>query len=129
MGRTNAEINEIKKCFRDKRYGDSLEKCMKAELKADKFRIAILLALEAERQPEGAHLSLELVQRDVKDLHRALVSREGGETAMIQIIVVRSDSHLREVLFVYEQTYGHNFAREMISKSRNLVVSTVPTFP
>lgn len=125
IGRTNAEMREIKKCFRDKRYGDSLERCMKSELKADKFRIAILLALEEVRQSENEPLSLELVHRDVKDLHKALVSREGGETAMIQIIVVRSDSHLREVLFVYEQTYEHNFAREMIKKSRNLVVGTL----
>ena len=125
IGRTNSEIREIKKCFRDKRYGDSLERCMKSELKADKFRTAILLALEEVRQSDQEPLSLEHVYRDVKDLHKALVSREGGETAMIEIIVVRSDSHLREVLFVYEQTYEHNFAREMIKKSRNLVVSTL----
>lgn len=129
MGRTNAEIREIKACFRDSRYADSLEKCMKAELKADKFRMAILLALEERRQPERDTVDVHLVQQDVHNLHRALVSREGGETAMIKIIVVRSDSHLREVLRVYESIYRQNFARAMIAKSRNLVVSKPETQP
>ena len=48
--------------------------------------------------------------------------REGGETAMINIIVVRSDKHLAEVLRLFESQYRKNFAREMILKSRNLVV-------
>ncbi|KAL1973852.1 hypothetical protein VTN31DRAFT_5412 [Thermomyces dupontii] len=124
IGRTNSEIREIKNCFRDKRYSDDLEKCMKAELKADKFRTAILLALEERRQPEKT-VDPYLVQRDVDDLYRALVSREGGETAMIHIILLRSDSHLREILRVYERQYKHNFARAMIAKSRNLVGETL----
>lgn len=127
MGRTNGDIREIKNSFNDKKYADSLEKCMKAELKADKFRVAILLALEEKRMSDSALLSLELVKRDVLDLHRALTAPSGGETAMIEIIVVRSDAHLREVLRVYEQGYRKNFAREMIGKSRNLVVS--PSIP
>ncbi|KLJ12444.1 hypothetical protein EMPG_12521 [Blastomyces silverae] len=125
IGRTNAEIREIKKCFRDKRYGDDLEKCMKAELKADKFRAAILLALEERRQSNSASLDKSLVRDDMRDLHRALISREGGETAMIQIILVRGDTHLREVLHLYEDTYHTNFAKEMITKSQNLVGETL----
>jgi len=127
MGRTNAEIAAIKDAFSDKRYSDSLEKCMKAELKADKFRTAILLALEERRQEENVPLSIDLVRRDVQDLHRALTAKEGGETAMINIIVVRSDKHLREVLQVFERSYKKNFARDMIRKSQNLVVRTLPS--
>ncbi|PGG98855.1 hypothetical protein AJ80_09451 [Polytolypa hystricis UAMH7299] len=125
IGRTNAEIREIKKCFRDKRYGDDLEKCMKAELKADKFRTAILLALEERRQSDKQPLNMDLIRQDVQVLHRALVSRDGGETAMIQIIVVRSDAHLREILHEYEYTYQRKFANDMINKSRNLVGETL----
>jgi len=122
MGRHNSDIREIKNCFKDKRYGDDLEKCMKAELKADKFRAAILLALEERRMPESTPLDTQLIKQDVQDLARALAS-PGGESAMIQVIVLRSDHHLREVLKVFERTYSRNFAREMITKSRNLVVS------
>ncbi|KAL4873613.1 hypothetical protein BDV12DRAFT_160355 [Aspergillus spectabilis] len=125
FGRSNGEMREIKETFKDSRYADSLEKCMKAELKADKFRTAVLLALEESRQSERDSLDTELVHRDVQALHAALVSRNGGETAMIYIIVRRSDSHLREVLRAYEKIYQRNFAREMIQKSQNLVGETL----
>lgn len=128
MGRTNSEIVKIKEAFSDKRYNDSLEKCMQTELKKDKFRNAVLLALEEKRMAETEKLSIDLVQRDSQALYRALISKEGGETAMINIIVVRSDNHLREVLRVFEGNYRKNFAREMIQKSRNLVVRS-STFP
>lgn len=127
IGRSNSEIAKIKEKFSDKRYNDSLEKCMQTELKKDKFRTAILLALEQRRMEECEKISTDLVRRDVQDLYRALTSKEGGETAMINIIVVRSDNHLREVLRSFEATYRKNFAREMIQKSRNLVVSRPPT--
>ncbi len=122
FGRSNGEMREIKETFRDSRYADSLEKCMKAELKADKFRTAVLLALEESRQSERDSVDTDLVTRDIQALHSALVSRNGGETAMIYIIVRRSDSHLREVLRTYEKIYQRNFARDMIQKSQNLVV-------
>ncbi|KAJ6027119.1 hypothetical protein N7499_005222 [Penicillium canescens] len=125
MGRSNSAIREIKSCFRDSRYENSLERCMRSELRADKFRVAILLALEGQRQSDREPLDSRLVRDDVQDLHRALVSRDGGETAMIHIIVLRSDEHLREVLRVYEANYRHNFAKAMIAKSRNLVGETL----
>jgi hypothetical protein len=98
---------------------------MRSELRADKFRVAVLLALEERRQEERDPIDSRLVREDLTDLHRALVSRDGGETAMIHIIVRRSDAHLREVLRAYESVYGHNFARAMIAKSKNLVVCCV----
>ncbi|KAL8971157.1 MAG: hypothetical protein Q9183_001180 [Haloplaca sp. 2 TL-2023] len=125
MGRTNNEILKIKDAFSDKRYNDSLEKCMQMELKKDKFRNAILLALEEKRMSENEKLDINLVRRDTQDLHKALTSKEGGETAMINIIVVRSDKHLREVLRTFEASFRKNFAREMIQKSRNLVGETL----
>ncbi|KAL8742691.1 MAG: hypothetical protein Q9184_008212, partial [Pyrenodesmia sp. 2 TL-2023] len=125
VGRTNSEIVKIKDAFSDKRYNDSLEKCMQTELKKDKFRNAILLALEEKRQSEKEKLEIGLVRRDTQELYKALTSKEGGETAMINIIVVRSDKHLREVLRTFEASYRKNFAREMIEKSRNLVGETL----
>ncbi|KAJ5422174.1 Annexin [Penicillium cf. griseofulvum] len=124
MGRSNAAIREIKNSFRDTRYDNSLERCMRSELRADKFRVAILLALEGQRQDDREPLDKRLIRDDVQDLYRAIV-REGGETAMIHIIVLRSDSHLREVLRAYEDNYGQNFTRALIAKSRNLVGETL----
>lgn len=124
MGRSNHDIKEIKNCFKDKKYGDDLERCVRTELKADKFRTAILLALEERRMPESNPLDIRLIKNDVQDLHYALNS-QGGESDMIKIIVLRSDTHLREVLRIFEGTYGIHFARAMISKSRNLVGETL----
>jgi len=122
IGRSNQQIREIKDVFKDKRYDDDLEKCMKAELKADKFRMAILLALEERRMPEGLGIDMRRVHEDGMGLYQALNS-PGGESAMIRIVMLRSDDHLREVLRYYEKSYRRNFARDMISKSQNLVVS------
>lgn len=123
MGRTNAEVRAIKDGFSDKKYGDSLVKCMKTELKEDKFKKAVLLVLEERRMEDYGpdRVDRRQVEDDVYELHKALRSEKGGETAMIQIVVLRSDSHLRECLRAYEETYRANFAREMLKKSGNLV--------
>jgi len=125
MGRTNSEIVNIKDAFSDPRYNNSLEKCMQTELKKDKFRTAVLLALEEKRMSENEKLHLDVVRQDAQYLYKALTAKEGGETAMINIIVVRSDKHLAEVLRIFEAQYHRNFPREMIKKSQNLVVSLV----
>ncbi|KAF2106499.1 hypothetical protein BDV96DRAFT_654694 [Lophiotrema nucula] len=121
MGRQNHEIREIKDSFKDKRYGDSLTKCMDKELKADKFRMAVLLALEGDRQEESDVWPTEYRNRDVESLYRAMKAREGGESAILKIVVLRSDAHLREVLRTYERMYQGNFARDALRKSNNLV--------
>lgn len=129
MGRTNAEVGLIKDAFRDKRYSDDLARCMEKELKADKFRQAVLMVLQERRQEEGEVYPAEYRERDVQILERCLRAREGGETAMLEIVVRRSDAHLREVLRMFESRYGVNFAREALKKSGNLVVSNLVSVP
>ncbi|KAI4676182.1 uncharacterized protein J4E84_009579 [Alternaria hordeiaustralica] len=121
MGRQNHEIREIKDSFKDKRYSDSLIRCMDKELKADKFRKAVLMALEANRQEESDVWPVEYRNRDVDTLYKAIRAREGGESAMLSIVIMRSDAHLREVLRTYERKYQGNFARDALKKSNNLV--------
>ena len=53
MGRTNREIRAIKDSFSDKKYSDSLTKCMKTELKEDKFKKAVLMVLEEKKMEES----------------------------------------------------------------------------
>ncbi|POS76966.1 annexin ANXC4 [Diaporthe helianthi] len=127
MGRTNDEIHEIKDSFTDKKYGDSLTRCMKLELKEDKFKKAVLMVLDEQRMDDfdrhGRPLELDydLVRSDVHTLHKAVKAEKGGESAMIGIVVMRSDSHLREILRVYSDEYRANFARDALKKSGNLV--------
>lgn len=122
MGRTNTEIRKIKDSFKDKRYNDDLVRCMDKELKADKFRVAVLMALEERRQEENDVMPVEYRNRDVDTLYSALRRREGGETAILEIVVQRSDAHLRECLRTYERKYQGNFAKDCLRKSHNLVV-------
>ncbi|KJZ75930.1 hypothetical protein HIM_04754 [Hirsutella minnesotensis 3608] len=127
MGRSNYEIHKIKEAFTDKKYDNSLVKCMKTELKEDKFKKAVLAVLDERRMEDfdshGRRLPLDydLVDQDVDDLRRALKADKGGESAMITIVVKRSDGHLRAVLKEYEHHYRANFAREALKKSGNLV--------
>ncbi|KAE8309476.1 hypothetical protein BDV41DRAFT_547690 [Aspergillus transmontanensis] len=125
IGQSNATILEIKECFRDSRYNDDLEKCIKAEVEANKFQTAILTALKGQRQSERDPLDENLVQSDVTKIYHALHSLEDGETAMINIILSRSDLHLRAVLRAYEDIYKTNFARSMLAKSQNIVGETL----
>ncbi|QDS68196.1 hypothetical protein FKW77_010536 [Venturia effusa] len=125
MGRTNAEIRKIKDSFKDKRYNDDLVRCMDKELKADKFRVAVLMALEERRQEENDIWPVEYRNRDVDTLYSALRRREGGETAILEIVVQRSDAHLRECLRTYERKYEGNFAKDCLRKSHNLVGEVV----
>ncbi|KAF1365759.1 Annexin [Lizonia empirigonia] len=121
MGRQNHEMRSICASFKDKRYGDSLVKCMDKELKADKFRKAVLMALEAERQEESDVWPTQDRNRDVETLYKALQARDGGESAILGIVVMRSDAHLRECLRTYERKYQGSFARDCLRKSNNLV--------
>ena len=68
-------------------------------------------------------LDYKLVDRDADELYRSVRAEKGGESAMIGIVVQRSDTHLRAVLKEYERAYRGNFAKDALKKSGNLVVS------
>ncbi|KAJ4386287.1 hypothetical protein N0V93_009180 [Gnomoniopsis smithogilvyi] len=127
MGRTNEEIRLIKESFSDKTYDNSITRMMKHELKEDKFKKAVLMVLDEERMEDvdayGRELPIDaaLVEDDVHDLRRAVKAEKGGESAMISIVVQRSDNHLREILRVYNEQYRSNFARDALRKSQSLV--------
>ena len=125
MGRTNAEIWNIKDEFKDKRYADDLVKCMEKELKMDKFRTAVLMVLEERRQEEQDVYPVDYRNQDVEMLHKALTASQGGESTMLEIVVRRSDSHLREVLKTYQDRYNTSFAQAALKKSNNLVVGVL----
>lgn len=123
MGRPNSDIREIKKAFRDRRYDDDLGRCMYKELKADKFKDAVLMVLEEDRQEETDAWPMEYRNKDVYALRQAVTSQEGGERAILKIVCKRSDKHLAEVLKTYQGLHGSSFARDALKKSNNLVVS------
>ncbi|OCK99611.1 Annexin, partial [Cenococcum geophilum 1.58] len=121
IGKKNHEIREIKAAFRDKRYGDSLETFLERELKADKFQAALLMVLGDSRQEETDVWPCMSIENDTDVLHNALNTSQGGETAMLNVVLKRSDTHLREVLRQYESQYNDSFARAALKKSNNIV--------
>ncbi|KAL5606686.1 uncharacterized protein BROUX77_003879 [Berkeleyomyces rouxiae] len=127
MGRTNKEIRQIKYSFRDKRYDNSLLRCMKAELKENKFKKAIIMVLEEERMEDTDEngvplpIAFDLIDKDVKSLRKSILSPSGGETSMLKVILRRTDTHLSIVLSEYEQSFKSNFARDALKKCGNLV--------
>ncbi|VUC33150.1 unnamed protein product [Clonostachys rosea] len=127
MGRTNDEIRYIKDAFTDKKYDDSLTKCMREELREDKFKKAVMMVLDERRMDEyDSHgrrvpVDMQLVDDDVEALRKAIKAEKGGESLMISVVVTRSDSHLREILNEYDHRYRANFARDALKKSGNLV--------
>ncbi|POS83463.1 hypothetical protein EPUL_006234 [Erysiphe pulchra] len=123
MGRTNEEIRLIKEGFRDKKYHNSLTRCLQTELREDKFKKAVMLVLEEkqmEESPDGS-VDKDLVASDVIELRNAVKEKRGGETAVIKIVLLRSKTHLRELLKAYNLMYERNFAKEILQKSENLV--------
>ncbi|RKF57310.1 putative annexin anxc4 [Erysiphe neolycopersici] len=123
MGRTNEEIRSIKEGFRDKKYHNNLTRCLQTELREDKFKKAVMLVLEEkqmEESPDGS-VDKDLVASDVIELRNAVKEKRGGETAVIKIVLLRSKTHLRELLKAYNLMYEKNFAKEILQKSENLV--------
>ncbi|KAK0668134.1 hypothetical protein QBC41DRAFT_226902 [Cercophora samala] len=129
MGRSNEEIRLIKDGFSDKKYGNSLTRAMRTELREDKFKKAVLMALEGARQEDvwdprerRWKIDADLVEQDVRELYKAVKSEKGGESKMLEIVVGRGEEHLREVMRVYrEVSRGGNFAKDALRKSGNLV--------
>lgn len=131
MGRSNDDIRDIRKAFRDRKYGDGgLVEAVEKELPRDKFRKALLLQLSADRMDEHVRPEMEAVKVDVARLGNILESgRSGGETELVEIIVSRSERWLKDVAAVYRATYNRGLDRAVMKHSKNLVVRLPPPPP
>jgi hypothetical protein len=136
MGRTNNEIRLIKAAFRDKRYGDSLTKCMRMELQEDEIKRAVLMVLDEDRMEEtdelGQPLRVDygLVDDDITRLSQRVRGENVGDTesVLISIIAQRSDTHLKEVIKGYKTMSGgvdlvHGLLKAVHESGKPIVVS------
>ncbi|KAH8432434.1 uncharacterized protein LDX57_010070 [Aspergillus melleus] len=121
VGRSNNAVRQIKECFRNPQYQSTLEHSVRSKLREGNFQKAVLLVLEERRQDDNELYDPRLVDQDVTDLYHALHSHEDGETAMINIIVTRSNTHLRVMLNMYERNHGEILMVAIRAKSNNLV--------
>lgn len=128
MGKSNYEISKIKAAFRDAKYDSSLEKAVQEELPNNKFRLAVMLQLSGSKMDEDQKISVEGVKEDVARLGTILERRPtGGETEMVELIVMRSEAWLREVAITYRSVYDRDLMKAVIQRSQNLVVSRQPS--
>lgn len=129
MGKSNEEIRKIKDGFKDAKYDNSLEKAVRNELVANKFRMAVLIQLEGVRMEElghGMRFDMDEIREDVRRLGEILERRDGrggGETVMIEIIVNRSDGWIKEIAIMYRNQHGRDLPKAIMNHSKNLVVS------
>ncbi|RPA75170.1 Annexin [Ascobolus immersus RN42] len=124
MGKTLAEIREIKRGFRDAKYNHDLVVALEAELPADKFRYAILLSLDEDaRMPDDQRVDMGAVERDVRRLYQVLEEGAPGkmETKIIDVVVKANADHLREVIRWYKHQHGKDVSKLVIRHSKNLV--------
>ncbi|VUC32849.1 unnamed protein product [Clonostachys rosea] len=127
MGRTNEDVRRIKEAFLDKKYDNSLKKCIDSELAENKFKRALLLVLEERQMDEsdssGQTLPIDKEQaaRDVEDIRSAIQSERGGEWRLIEIVLRGSAMYLRELLEVYQKQYSSHLTRDILKKCENLV--------
>ena len=143
IGKSVQEIRKIKRGFKDDKYGNSLERAIKSELGAHKFRGLILMTLDTDngiREEEPEHggflgsvwghavqshggVKMDQVQDDVKRLYEVLDGRPGtGETVLMHILLCRTEVHLREVIRWYRQIHNKILSEVIIRHSPNLVV-------
>ncbi|KAH9884170.1 hypothetical protein F4778DRAFT_763884 [Xylariomycetidae sp. FL2044] len=122
MGRTNTEIRMIKSAFKDALYGNNLKDFLEAKVPAviasipgaEEFREALRMVMDKKRMEEldedGQPLPIDeaLAKADARILQAVKEDPFGTGTATL---VLRSDSHLRVTLRIYESDNGDLFSQ------------------
>ncbi|KAI9093819.1 Annexin A11 [Phlyctochytrium arcticum] len=102
VGRTNAELNAIRQCYK-LRFNKNLEEVVASETSGHLKKVLVAL-LQANRDENGAGWN---VDADVEALYRAGVGKMGtDEATFISILCSRPDYHLRNVFNAYRLKYN-----------------------
>lgn len=107
MGRTNVEMDILKKTYFDK-VGKDLGSVMDSELSGD-VKKSVLASLQAPLEPYYPPFhTLEKANADADTLYKAGEGRLGTkETEFIHVLVTSPPQHLRAVNAAYEQNHKH----------------------
>lgn len=104
IGRSNAEMNELKYAY-EKKYHKSLQKAVQGELSMKTER-AFNMALTARRDEEYVPVDHNRVQADIHTLYNSSSKRLGtDEITVCGILLSRSDNHLRAVAQGYAASH------------------------
>lgn len=136
LGRTNIEARLIEDGFRihgnklEREHATSLESFLDPYLRKGEawFREAVKAVLSGHRMEERDHsgqplpIDMQLVEKDVDELFEAVAGERGAATTISQIVVLRSDAHLREVLTIYQRKYESDFLTDALQGTMKLRV-------
>lgn len=128
-GRSNDEMREIRHASRDENRDEKIESCLPAKVPNDNFGRAIQLILQGQRQAEDQVLGDAEVENDAKKLYKAC-HNSVNEGDMINVIVLRSDRHLRRVLRYYLAQFGTQVPFDLIKAlpRKSLLVCLILAF-
>ncbi|OCK77567.1 Annexin, partial [Lepidopterella palustris CBS 459.81] len=115
IARSNYEIENIIAAFRNKQYSNSLAKCLDHELEngSQILRRAVVLALEGKRQEASDERP---VGDDVDICRGALHDGTVKSTTLLDMLMTRSESHIRKLLKEYETRFNEHFAKAAVKK-------------
>ncbi|KAF3162425.1 hypothetical protein TWF106_011677 [Orbilia oligospora] len=104
LGRSNADINAIKKAFQAK-YSRKLESVVSDDLSGAEQRM-FEMVISATRTEEAAGVNPTTVTAEVKALHAATEARMGtNETEVSRIFIKSNDATILAIATEYERTY------------------------
>lgn len=136
LGRSNVEARLIEDGFRihgnklEREHATSLESFLDQYLQQGEawFREAVKAVLSGHRMEERDHsgqplpIDMQLVEKDVDELFEAVAGERVAATTISQIVVLRSDAHLREVLTIYQRKYESDFLTDALQGTMKLRV-------
>ncbi|KAK7722448.1 hypothetical protein SLS64_000985 [Diaporthe eres] len=134
LGKSNTEARLIEDGFRihsnklEREHGTSLESFLDPYLRKGEawFREAVKAVLSGHKMEERDHsgqpqpIDMQLVEKDVDELFEAVAGERGAATTISQIVILRSDAHLREVLTIYQRKYESDFLTDALQGTMQL---------
>ncbi|KAM3938024.1 annexin A5 isoform 2-T2 [Leptodactylus fuscus] len=125
--RTTAEINNIKKVYREE-YGCELEDSITGDT-SGYFQRMLVVLVQANRDPDSK-MNDALVDQDAQDLFKAGELKWGtDEEKFITILGTRSNAHLKKVFDKYMTISGYqieeSIGRETSGNLQNLLLAVV----
>ena len=102
VGRSNADLDAIKRAYEETYKKTTLEKDVLGDLSGDTKKLFTMILANA-RQEDNHYIDQQAVTNDVKELYDALVGKSTSDIlAVCRVVTSRSDSHLRAVISAYD---------------------------
>ncbi|CAH0477564.1 unnamed protein product [Peronospora belbahrii] len=111
VGRTNAEINILKKTYYEA-HGEDLGSVLDSDLHGD-FQTVILASLQAALVPYDANIhNAAKVEADVEKLYKSGRGKMGtDEEGFVSVLAASPPEHLRAVATAYEKKHGESLVK------------------